>query len=260
MNFLESNNFDKENLTKNELIIYQCIKQDPQLIIKCSIEHLAKETHTSKAAIIRFSKKLGYSGFAELKFELSRYIISGERKENTGEDFDTIQSITSLYSGFIKQINNFVQLKDIQTIAKEMSTAKRIKIIGQNRTSFSALQLRYRMSKIGFDAEAVTDLVLLNQIKDFFQSDDFIIIFTTRAITKDYYDLCKDAIKNNVKVAVISCAQTALMKYTQYPIILPSIENASNSSFLDNQTIMFVFIEILLAELAYIKNKKTHGL
>lgn len=255
MNFLKFNNSNKETLTKNELLIYECLEKNPQLILKGTIDELAKETRTSKAAIIRFSKKMGYSGYAEMKFDLSRYIISGERDTNNDEELNTIKSITSLYSGFIKQMNDYIDLKDVQKIACEMARAHRIKIIGQNRTGFSALQLRYRMSKIGYDAEAITDLVLLRQIEDYISSDDFIILFTTRASNKLYYDFCKTAIKNNINVAIISCTQTSLMKYTQYPILLPSIENVSNSSFLDNQTINFVFIEILLAELAYIKNK-----
>ncbi|MFR6099949.1 MAG: hypothetical protein ACLUIS_07770 [Longibaculum sp.] len=50
---------------------------------------------------------MGYSGFAEFKFELSRYIISGIR-ENKNENMDISRSITSLYAGYIKQINDLL--------------------------------------------------------------------------------------------------------------------------------------------------------
>ena len=61
--------------------------------------------------------------------------------------------------------------------------------------------------------------------------------------------------KNGVTTIVVTCTETKLIKQSNYHILLPSIENASTSSFLDNQTIMFVFIEILLAELAYKVNE-----
>lgn len=253
MNPFERLDFYKNSYTKSEKNIYEWIKKNPSTVVKDSIEALAFEIKTSKAAIIRFSKKIGYSGFAEFKFELSRYIISGIR-ENKNENMDIARSITSLYAGYIKQINDYIDLKNVKAIAKTLANAKRVKIIGKNRTGFSALQFRYRLTKIGFDAEPITDGMLLNQIEDSLTKGDVAVIFTTRAIDPVYYDSIKKIKKNGVLTVVISCSQTDLLKQADFHVLLPSIENASTSSFLDNQTILFVFIEILLAELAYIVN------
>ena len=250
MNPFERLDFYKSNYTKSEKIIYEWIKKNPSTVVKDSIESLAEEISTSKAAIIRFSKKIGYSGFAEFKFELSRYIISGIR-ENKNENMDISRSITSLYAGYIKQINDFIDLKNIKTIAKTLSNARRVKILGKNRTGLSALQFRYRLTKIGFDAEAITDGILMNQMQERLTKGDVVLIFTTRAEDLQYYELIKNISKNGVTTIVVTCTETKLIKQSNYHILLPSIENASTSSFLDNQTIMFVFIEILLAELAY---------
>lgn len=254
MNPFERLDFYKSNYTKSEKIIYEWIKKNPSTVVKDSIESLAEEISTSKAAIIRFSKKIGYSGFAEFKFELSRYIISGIR-ENKNENMDISRSITSLYAGYIKQINDFIDLKNIKTIAKTLSNARRVKILGKNRTGLSALQFRYRLTKIGFDAEAITDGILMNQMQESLTKGDVVLIFTTRAEDLQYYELIKNISKNGVTTIVVTCTETKLIKQSNYHILLPSIENASTSSFLDNQTIMFVFIEILLAELAYKVNE-----
>lgn len=253
MNPFERLDFYKSNYTKSEKIIYEWIKKNPSTVVKDSIESLAEEISTSKAAIIRFSKKIGYLGFAEFKFELSRYIISGIR-ENKNENMDISRSITSLYAGYIKQINDFIDLKNIKTIAKTLSNARRVKILGKNRTGLSALQFRYRLTKIGFDAEAITDGILMNQMQESLTKGDVVLIFTTRAEDLQYYELIKNISKNGVTTIVVTCTETKLIKQSNYHILLPSIENASTSSFLDNQTIMFVFIEILLAELAYMVN------
>ena len=250
MNPFERLDFYKSNYTKSEKIIYEWIKKNPSTVVKDSIESLAEEISTSKAAIIRFSKKIGYSGFAEFKFELSRYIISGIR-ENKNENMDISRSITSLYAGYIKQINDFIDLKNIKTIAKTLSNARRVKILGKNRTGLSALQFRYRLTKIGFDAEAITDGILMNQMQESLTKGDVVLIFTTRAEDLQYYELIRNISKNGATTIVVTCTETKLIKQSNYHILLPSIENASTSSFLDNQTIMFVFIEILLAELAY---------
>lgn len=253
MNPFERLDFHKNDYTKSELTIYDWIKKNPSLVIIDSIDSLANKIPTSKAAVIRFSKKIGYSGFAEFKFELSRYIISGSR-EDKNEDMDIARSITSLYAGYIKQINDYIDLNDVKKIAKILSQANRVKMIGKNRTGLSALQFRYRLAKIGFDAEAITDPILMNQIQESLSKGDVVMIFTTRALDKEYEALIKILSKNGVITIVISCAKTKLLEQAHHHILLPSIENASKSSFLDNQTILFVFIEILLAELAYITN------
>lgn len=253
MNPFDRLDYYKNIYTKNEVIIYEWIKKNPSLFTKYAIDDLTKLIPTSKAAIIRFSQKIGYSGFSEFKFELSRYLISGERKKNEDIEFNTIRSITSLYSGYIKQINDFVNIEDVKNIAKMMIQARKVKIVGMNRTGFSALQFRYRLTRINFDAEAITDSILFKQIEETLNEDDILIIFTTRG-NNPYIDFIKN-MQNNIKTVVISTANTPLLNLCSKSLLLPSIANASNASFLDDQALLFVFIEILLAEIAYIIEK-----
>lgn len=250
MNPIDKLDFYKNIYTKKDYTIYEYIKKHPNSITRFNVEMLAKEIPASKAAIIRFSKKIGYKGFSEFKFEMTRYIVSGGR-ENENENMNTVQSITSLYAGFIKQINEFVSLDDVIFIAKEIVNARHVKIFGQNRSYTAAMQFRHRLAKIGYDAEAIRGLILFDQIIDYLEKDDLIIFFTTQARSKFYKNYIKKARKNGVAVIIISCAQTALLNEASYSIILPSISDASESSFLDNQALFFVFIEILLAEIAY---------
>ncbi|WP_033163724.1 MurR/RpiR family transcriptional regulator [Sharpea azabuensis] len=254
MNPLERLDFYKESYTHSDNNIYHYIKKHPNSVTVNSIDTLAEQIHTSKAAIIRFSKKIGYSGFSEFKFELSRYIVSGERESENDNNLDIITSITSLYAGFIKQIHDVVSMEDIKTIAQMITDAHRVKIFGQNRTYTSAMQLRHRLAKIGYDAEAVRGTILLSQICDYLTPDDLIIFFTTRAKEKLYYDILSNAKKNGIKIIMISCQNTTLLKNSDFSVVLPSISRMSENSFLDDQALFFVFIEIILAEIAYIKS------
>ena len=51
MNPFERLDFYKSNYTKSEKIIYEWIKKNPSTVVKDSIESLAEEISTSKAAI-----------------------------------------------------------------------------------------------------------------------------------------------------------------------------------------------------------------
>jgi DNA-binding MurR/RpiR family transcriptional regulator len=245
----------QEDYTKAEQQIYHWIKQQPQIIFRCSIEEAALQTNTSKAAIIRFCKKIGYQGFAEFKFELSRYIISGEgaRALADKEPLNTVKSITSLYEGYLRQFEDTLDIQEIKDFVKDIKKARRIKIIGNNRTGLSALQMRMRMSKIGYDAEAIaSDMILVNVLQDILTNKDLVIIFSIWAKNDVYLELVKRLSKEGVTIALVTMtAKNALSKYCDYQFQLPWISKASSTSFLDDQALLFVFIEIVLAELAY---------
>lgn len=59
-----------EELNENERYISKYILQNIDLVKDISIVDLAEKTLTSKSSILRFTKKLGFSGFSEFKYSL----------------------------------------------------------------------------------------------------------------------------------------------------------------------------------------------
>ncbi len=59
-----------KSLSSNELNILKFVYKHTEKVLDMSIQSLACETAYSSATILRFCKKLGYSGFAEFKYAL----------------------------------------------------------------------------------------------------------------------------------------------------------------------------------------------
>lgn len=89
-----------KSLSNNELNVLKYVYEHSDEVLDMSIQTLATQTSYSSATILRFCKKLGYSGFAEFKYALR----AEERKENPGppaakaQDFNTRIMIDSLCS------------------------------------------------------------------------------------------------------------------------------------------------------------------
>ncbi|MDR1772208.1 MAG: MurR/RpiR family transcriptional regulator [Hungatella sp.] len=89
-----------KSLSNNELNVLKFVYEHIDEVLDMSIQTLAARTSYSSATILRFCKKLGYSGFAELKYALR----AEGRKENPGkaaskvQDFGTRIMIDSLCS------------------------------------------------------------------------------------------------------------------------------------------------------------------
>ncbi|WP_042272226.1 MurR/RpiR family transcriptional regulator [[Clostridium] dakarense] len=64
--------FKNQNLSDSEIKILEYMFASPEKIRKEGIRQLAKSNFTSTASIIRLAKKLGYSGYNELIFDVKR--------------------------------------------------------------------------------------------------------------------------------------------------------------------------------------------
>lgn len=256
MNPFEKFELHKDTFTKSEIEIMNYILKNPFDIIQLPILDIADSSNTSKSAIIRFCQKLGYKGFSEFKFDMTRYLVSNNQEVQNIDEQNSITAITSSYIDYINKINMSLTIDEVITIAKLILKANKIKIFGYNRTGFSAQQLRYRLSKIGFDSEAINDQVLMQDVSSMLTKGDLCIIFSIKAMSKPYGDCVKILKENNCKIVLVTMnPRPAFKKDCTEVITLPNISKMSSSKFLDDQAIFFVFIEIILSELAKLSNK-----
>lgn len=249
MNPLERLNVYKDSFTASEIQIMNYILDNPFDIMHLSIVEIGKKSGTSKTAIIRLCQKIGYKGFSEFKFDLSRYLISNN--QNADNNKNVINAITSSYADCINRINNTLSLDDIQNLSKLMISSNRVKLLGCNRTGFSISQFRYRLSKIGFDAEAITDSLLMKDCINILNDKDLCIIFSIKGAKHPYLDCVKILKDNNCRIVLVTMNPlTPLKPYCDQLITLPYVSKQSDVTFLDDQLIFFVLIEIILCEIA----------
>ncbi|WP_208560309.1 MurR/RpiR family transcriptional regulator [Marinilactibacillus kalidii] len=236
-----------ETFTKAEKRIAEFILKDPIRIVQYSADEIAEAASSSKSAFIRLCQKIGYQGYAEFRFSLSKYLIA--HKEKADEHQSISQSITSAYSESIKQVSQNLTDEDIEQLCQTMFNAEKTKIFGNNRTGLSAQQLRMRMAKIGMDSEYVSDPILMNDIVNSLTEKDLVIVFSIRGMSY-YEDIAKQVQQNDTSSILITMTPNSpINKYFDIVITLPLISRATDR-FLDDQAIFLVFIEILLAELA----------
>ena len=253
MNPLELIQHNFDSFTKTEEIIAAYVLNDPKDFARAPIETTVETCGTSKAAMIRFAKKLGYNGYAELKYELSRFLIrsSYTNPEDKTEPDQTIQSITNYYCQAIHQINETVTIEQVRTMAKQICHARRVKILAINRTSLAAQQLQMRMLKIGIDSDSINDTVMMNDAINMMNEKDYCLIFTIKDNGKHYQERIANLNDNGCPIGLVTMAALPFASQCRDVINLPPVSK-SYAKFIDEQAIYFVFVEILLSELAKI--------
>ena len=247
---LEKIKLASQHFTKTDETIYEFITTHTYEVVHCNILEIAKAAKVSKSALLRFTQKIGYSGFSEFKYEFSRYVHSGTAHEMKEDSMNRLHEIVSVYQQTIGFLIETLDEAKINEAVDAMLEAQRIKIFGVNRTGFTAQQLRHRFYKIDFDGEAVTDNYLIPEISAQGKPEDLHIYFSTMGKTPYMVDGIRNSHEAGVKTILISMNEKSKMSpYADIMILLPTTKMFMSDYFLDLQAINFIFIEVLISYL-----------
>lgn len=151
------------NFTTNEQGIAEYILQNLESIPNMSAKNLAKYTYTSKAGIVRLSKKLGFKGFSEFKLklltELNQYDLLNRRLvSETINDETTIPDILNILPSIYDKsiISTQFELNDVSLsrLKKALLNIECINIYGTGISYYLAQSTAFKISTLGIDSSA----------------------------------------------------------------------------------------------------------
>lgn len=239
-----------EDLTKTDLEIAIYFINNPHDVATTPSDMLAKKIGTSKAAISRFCQHVGYTGYLEFRYEMARFLAS-RNAESSNAEADPVIAITQAYSEYILKMKDSFTTEDLHEIALMYLKARRVKIFGVNRSYNSALQFRQRLSKLKYDAEACGDNGTITEIVNTMTSEDLVFIFTTTDNQRTYTPHVKTLHDAKCPFIVITMnPNLPFKKQAAKYIALPRISKEASISFLDDQPLFLIFIEMLISAIA----------
>lgn len=116
----------EDELTKSEKKLVQYIKENLVLVKKYNVMDLAEKSEVSAPSIIRLAKKLGYSGFLDMKIDLNK------SKDYLAEDNSFLEKLLELCKEKIFSLPPTVTLENILVIAKYIKNSDKILLICEN--------------------------------------------------------------------------------------------------------------------------------
>lgn len=183
---------DKEfKLNDTDDSIIQYIRENKENIHKISIQKIANDLFISPNAIMRLSRKIGYSGFSELKFSLQGETAPQEYKTVTSKMFDKIpQNIARTLD--ISDENN------IDQAVKLMNKANKILFAGVgDSVYFCELFGRY-LRCLNRKVEYFTHIHDIEYSSNQYEEGDMIVVISASGETQRLVDLARKAKFRNV--------------------------------------------------------------
>jgi DNA-binding MurR/RpiR family transcriptional regulator len=154
-----------EELSANEKMIADFILENSALIRDYSSQNLAAAVGVSQSSIIKFSQKLNYRGFTDLKLAIHEYVIKSDNNEEAPDKNSLTNGKTGSVPNQLYTIKNealltTMELNDEQRIlsaVKLLEKSKRIQIIALGSGSLVARNFASMLIQIGKSVIAEVD-------------------------------------------------------------------------------------------------------
>ena len=246
MNPFEKIELKKDTFTKKEMIVYNILQKNPDLILRGSITSLAKDYQVSQSTITRFCQKIGYDGFNEFKFDVFR---SGKQGNTSKDDLSTLDA----YIKLIEILKSSIDYEKLNQFANDIVKANSIIILGMHKSALPAKLLQFNLFKYGKKAIFLDYGDIVNDFQQLVSEDDMVIIYTNRGnVLGSINSTLKDLVKKvSFNLSIITMNdKLSLKKHTKNYIWLPSTINQGFQNYLENQVVFFIYTDILTSEIA----------
>ena len=236
----------ESEFTKSEHIIKEYVLNNLAEISSYPILTIAEKMNVSKSALMRFCKKCGFTGYAEFKYEVSRYLQSiVDFSEN---DSNKTERILTIYTSTIHELPNSISTTQLKKLTQFINTSRKIKIFGVHETSLAASYFSYRLATLGIDSEVVSSNANMVEKAELTRKDDLNIFISLSAETT----LIKDAL-NSSNCNLVLITQNNHHKFknkVDLDFILPTFHTTKKNIFLDSQALLFIAIDLIINNIA----------
>lgn len=246
---------------KAEKQVADWIKENPGKIISLSIVELAEQCKCSEATIVRFSKRLGLSGYQELKISLA--------SEGGGSPVSThISAEDSSYQIYEKVCNDIylslektkksLNPESLALAAEKICNAEKIVVFGLGNSASIALDASHKFLRAGLNAVAYSDNHMQVIAASHLTENDVVIAISHSGSSKDIVDALKIAKEHGATtIAVTNTGKSPILKYSDIVLSTSADETKYNILALNSRIVQLAIIDTLYFYVVYSRSKES---
>lgn len=207
----------KKEMTNIEKKIANFILKHKNNLKELNTYEIASKCGVSQASIVRFSKKMGFSGFPEFKISIIEEFGKIEYENNISviddkiTENDSIENICKKVAlRNINAIQNTLSIMDMGELDKAstfIEKARKIMIIGIGFSGIVAKDFSFKLVEIGKNVIFENDTHMQLSYLTTLSKNDVIFVISYSGQTKEIYEVIKEA--KNRKIPIISLTTLA---------------------------------------------------
>lgn len=240
---------------KAEKQVADWIEANPGKIISLSIVELAEQCRCSEATIVRFSKRLGMSGFQELKISLAAEGGGSSVSTHiTGGDgaYQIYEKVCNDIFLSLEKTKSSLDREAIAAAAERISNAGTVALFGLGNSASLALDGAHKFLRAGLQAVSYSDNHMQVIAASHLKPGDVAIAITHSGSSRDIVDALKLAREHGVAtIAITNAGKSPVMKYADIVLATSAEETRYNILGLNSRIVQLAIIDALYYYVVY---------
>ena len=224
-------------------------------VLPYSITDLASKCDSSEATIVRFSKRLGASGYQELKLMLAlesdKKVISPKITDGDG-CYEIFEKVCNDAYMSLERTKKTLSAEAMTDAAKVISKARRVVLIGLGSSAAVASDASNKLLRAGCNASAYSDThmqtIAISQLK----AGDTVVGISQSGTSKDIVDGLRAArLRGATTISITSKERSPLTRQSDIVLLTDTEETRHSSLGLNSHISRLVVIDSLCYKIVY---------
>lgn len=219
-----------DGFTETEARLARFILERRQDVTRMNTRQFADGSGTSPAAVVRFSQKLGFSGFNDLKLDLAR------EPEAHAEDFqavikesDSLDAIvrkaSAIYARSVEDTYRMVNISLLNQAVDALCQSRRISLYGVGASGLLAMDFQDKLARLGFTVSYYGDTHTSLTTAALLEPGDLAVAISYSGETQETLLAAQTARRRGCRVLSITRpGRSRLVKCSDFPLFIPGDE------------------------------------
>ncbi|HGS1277639.1 TPA: MurR/RpiR family transcriptional regulator, partial [Streptococcus pneumoniae] len=217
---------------------------------------IVSKVKVGEGTLNRFCKKIGYSGFQELKLKMTKDILELESQKMSSDTF--IDEIKNNYLSIVESTRKLIDGRQIELAIKLIREANQILMIGVGSSGNAAREFESSLLRIGIISKTVIDTHFQLMHTALLKDNDLIIAFSLSGSTKEVEETLLNAKRKNVKIiSITNYSSRNIAKLSDCVLLTSKKESYLEGGSLMAKASQLFIIDVICTRLSLINYEDT---
>ncbi|EIC77416.1 MurR/RpiR family transcriptional regulator [Streptococcus oralis] len=259
-----------EELTELEQEIARYFLQAETIQDDLSSQQVTQKLHISQAALTRFAKKCGFTGYREFVFQYQHQASKADTHSHKHSPLT--KRVLRSYSIMREQTQDLIDEEQLERVAQLIDDAERVYFFGTGSSGLIAREMKLRFMRLGVVCEALTDQDGFAWTTSIMDENCLVLGFSLSGTTQSVLDSLLDAKEMGAKTILFTSAPNKNSQAYTETILVASHSQSSYIQRISAQLPMLILIDLIYAYFleinreskekifnSYWENKKLNG-
>ncbi|QQC35173.1 MurR/RpiR family transcriptional regulator [Streptococcus oralis] len=259
-----------EELTELEQEIARYFLQTETIQDDLSSQQVTQKLHISQAALTRFAKKCGFTGYREFVFQ---YQHQADKQDTHSHKHSPLtKRVLRSYSIMREQTQDLIDEEQLERVAQLIDDAERVYFFGTGSSGLIAREMKLRFMRLGVVCEALTDQDGFAWTTSIMDENCLVLGFSLSGTTQSVLDSLLDAKEMGAKTILFTSSPNKNGQAYTETVLVASHSQSSYIQRISAQLPMLILIDLIYAYFleinreskekifnSYWENKKLNG-